>query len=368
MRLSRSAAARLLAGTVCFGTLVTLTAGMVNADCNAEGTSGNDVIVCDDVQDNGTPSLSTYAEDGNDSITYTNVETEGTIAIEGGAGDDTINVDNSRVTTVNGDDDNDQITITDSVVTESVDGDAGNDQITISANSYVNSVNGGTGNDTIEVAGAVGGIDAGADNDRVTISGDNAAVSGEINGGGGHDQLYFRFSTTSNSEYQAFVNALNSQPAFGGTVTWRDQTFTWTNFEELFALITLIQQAAPSPSESDGVIITMSQRVNRHHPAAPVAVVCTSGVVQIWDIYGGSGQFSFEVTGAQLATNAPITGGRYGTTVQLVDGVIHVNTVNNPYGGPYLFTITPADCGVTMPPPPPATPAPRGVGGRFLAL
>lgn len=107
----------------------------------------------------------------------------------------------------------------------SISADDGNDQITnrgslTEAGASRIAIEGGFGSDTVIVeGGAINGL----------ILGDD--VSGRRSGD--WDILAFQFTSSSQSEMNAFVTAVRGQSASGGSVVWRGLTYRWRGFEQI---------------------------------------------------------------------------------------------------------------------------------------
>jgi hypothetical protein len=200
---------------------------------------------------------------------------------------------------------------------------------------YLNgSVYGGLGADQFTMHGyTAGGIYGEDGNDTVYLIG--GTVIGLINGGPGSDVLTFQFTYTGSPAQIAAISAAfaAASPA-GGTISIGAQTFTWINFEYLYNLMTLI---AMEPGTEVTISIPAPQRLNADDLAAPVAVYCVSGAIEIWAIdAGGAGHFAFSVAAADVTA---------GTTVS-ADGIVFTSepggaftvTATGHDGKPYAFS------------------------------
>jgi hypothetical protein len=253
---------------------------------NTEGQDGDDIIIIDTgVSAGGSYVSGGYVgvitpESGNDIII--NNGYVGAIVGDGtlgdGSGDDTI-INNGNVSGIHGDsssgigsgDDNivnngnagsmtgdtlnddgsgnDTITNNGTINGLGIFGDtsigngSGNDIITnsgiVNSNIYGdNQAGNGTGSDAITNSGDVNGnIIAGGGNDTVTIQGNNANVSGTIDGGADYDTLTFNLSTDDPAQAEAWAAEFAAANPNGGTITINGHIYTWTNFEELLYFI-----------------------------------------------------------------------------------------------------------------------------------
>jgi hypothetical protein len=189
------------------------------------GNGGDDHIVINGEVGTGlTPQVigDNVTGDGGDDTIVINGHVDHTIwadDADGDGGDDTIIINGS---------------VSGSVVGDYVDGDGGNDVIIVNgstAHIYGDDAGGVGGDDYIEVNGSAGPIDAGGGADSVVI-GEDAQISGLIDGSYGFDTLTFEALT------QSEADALNPS---GGSITINGHTYTWTDFESLIGL--LIEQA-----------------------------------------------------------------------------------------------------------------------------
>ena len=279
--------------------------------------------------------------------------------IEGGRGNDTIvNAEFGDVDNIFGDSGNDSL-VNSGVVDWDMDGGWGDDTL-INLGNVDGDMIGYAGNDLLRNEGLVGDdIRAGWGNDTVQIVADTAFVTGIIDGGegpgnnsplepllpnegeiaadGDWDVLEFHVSSTDKDELDAFKALLDTKNASGGDISWNGMTFAWTNFEELKAILTWIELEAERSHSSDAVTIRVDNRLNWMDPAAPVAVYCVAGQVQIYGISGGSvGVFSLGAAMAELLAD-----GTFET-----DGVVVTGSATqiNVVAGGYQFVFDPALC------------------------
>ncbi|MCS7070819.1 MAG: hypothetical protein NZM00_04885, partial [Anaerolinea sp.] len=167
------------------------------------------------------------------------------------------------------------------------------------------------------------------------VAGQGAAIIGTINGGPGIDGLGFAF--TVNVPSLAAANAISAaiaaaSPA-GGTITIGLLTYTWTNFEALYNLLSF--------NIAEDVIITIpvTRRVNQHDVAAPVAIYCAAGGVELWTVdAGGAGRFAASILHTEV--NAGTTVSASGVTFVSTAGGAFTVTATGHDGKPYAFTGT----------------------------
>lgn len=226
------------------------------ADCSPDGTAGPDVIVCTGTDTNGVDGAA-----GNDTIT---IQSSATVTNTASAGiqDSSGNTTVTNFGTINGGNagSGDGVnlggsgnkTITNNgVVNGAQDGididGTGNSYIenygTVVGNSQ-SGIDGGNGNDTIinygTVTGVTEAVDASSGDDQVTIL-VGSSVNGDINGGSDVDTLIFKLEGD-----QATINAFNAYitangiNVASGALTFGGHTYTWSNFEDLQFLLSLI--------------------------------------------------------------------------------------------------------------------------------
>jgi len=96
-------------------------------------------------------------------------------------------------------------------------------------------------NEGAEVVGTDGtvAIDMMGGNDQVTLH-VKSTVVGTVDGGADFDTLTFQYESTSEDELADFAALIASLNPAGGTLSFGGRTFTWVNFEDLQALLTLI--------------------------------------------------------------------------------------------------------------------------------
>ncbi|MCS7071930.1 MAG: hypothetical protein NZM00_10525, partial [Anaerolinea sp.] len=205
---------------------------------------------------------------------------------------------------------------------------------------YLNGLlNCGDGNDTVSIGGFVNaGIACGGGSDIVSIfngvvAGQGAAVVGLIDGGPGIDGLVFNF--TVNVPSQAAANAISAaiaaaSPA-GGTVTIGQVTYSWINFEALYNLL------AFNINEPVIVTIPLARRINALDVAAPVAIYCVAGAVELWTVGAdGSGAHALSVSSAEVNAGTTISAAGVLFTAP-GDGSFTVRAAGHD-GKPYAFT------------------------------
>jgi hypothetical protein len=209
--------------------------GDIIGDNVSQAGSGSDVIV-----NNGDVGASIWADtrdgtgSGNDTV-INNGTIDGNLygdSVFGtGTGDDTI-TNNGTIGIIWGD--------------TNLGANASGDDV-ITNNGTSNSIHGdngagtGTGNDTITNNGAVNGdIIAGGGNDTVTIQGNDSSVGGIIDGGAGTDTLTFDLRSADPEQLDAWAAEIAAANPNGGTIILNGHTYTWTNFEDLQALLHLI--------------------------------------------------------------------------------------------------------------------------------
>jgi hypothetical protein len=185
------------------------------------GNGGDDRIVINgDVNVGGTPQVigDNVSGDGGDDTIIVNGTVSHTIWADdagGDGGDDTIIINGS---------------LTGSLVGDNVSGDGGDDTIIINgsaASIFGDDAGGVGGDDYIEINGSAGDIHGEGGADQVVL-GEDASVTGTIDGGAGNDTLTFDALT------QSQADALN--PA-GGSITINGHTYTWLNFENLLGML-----------------------------------------------------------------------------------------------------------------------------------
>lgn len=243
------------------------------ADGNSTTNSGNDTIT-----NNG--QVDTITGDGTNSLNNTG---DDTITNNGQAtwiyGDSTFGANNSG---------DDAITNT-GTVRFGIMGDgydntrnnAGNDTITNSGTAGY--IEGQGGNDTITNSGTViTSIDAGTGDDQVNLTGTQAQVGNDIDGGAGTDTLNFAMTTSDQAQY----NDAKTVIAAGGDgqFNWGAGVIQWLNFETL--LDNLVLQSAPAQNPA--------QPAPAQSPAEPEPVTLFSnGDIAAYRDANGTIRFSF---------------------------------------------------------------------------
>ncbi|MGQ9908277.1 MAG: beta strand repeat-containing protein [Candidatus Flexifilum sp.] len=361
-------------------------AGGVNT--SIQGGVGNDLII--NQTGVGATATDLLGGSGNDTITnggtvYLNIDggvgADSIVNFTGGSisnaygltGNDTITNGGTVLGEIRGGDDNDIIVNVGGALISVIGGDFGDDSI-VNNGSMVLMLYGGPGNDTIRnnglSAGAVlgdgddlfentssltggGGVNCGAGNDTAILGGTinsnvfcetgndsvviaagwpanhGASITGTIDGGAGTDTLTFSFTVTA-SELAAFNAVFPTLLASGGTVTIAGRTYTWVNFEQLINLLS----AAPEPAV---VTITLNRRLNFTDVAAPVALYCEAGGVDVWTVgASGVGSFAFSVSYAEVNAGTSYVAGGV-TFVSYPGGSFSVSAVGHD-GKPYTFT------------------------------
>jgi hypothetical protein len=187
-----------------------------------------------------------------------------------------------------------------------IDGGSGNQHLDV--NGTVNApiaVRLGDGNDSLYVHGGStvsGTVDMGAGDDMVRV-GDGAVIKNTMDGGEGgevngdtiligdtkvcsEDAVAVALAKTTGAQ----IAALNPD---SDSVTYRRQTYTWTQFEHIASGAT-IHSCAPGKI-ADG-------RMNAYDEGAPDALYCTvGGGISDWRIdRSGQGAFTFDVTAAAI--------------------------------------------------------------------
>ncbi len=249
----------------------------------------------------------------------------------GGNGNDTITVQDARLgDNAEGGDNNDLITVDHSFVSGNVDGNGGDDTVNIHNSGDIYDVNGGFGNDSLIVTGnstlyghLIGGngddtlivgatingdsdptaLDAGSGNDVVTLV-DGAKLNAALNGGNDYDVLQFRFTVGSQDEKDAFGKLLAQQDAACGFIEFKGQTFYWQDFEELQNLLRVLQANGSSVT----VTVLADSRLNQSDAAAPIAVYCNAGSIEVWVVDPTTGNGSLGFRGVQSALPVSING------------------------------------------------------------
>ncbi len=326
---------------------------IVHADCQPNGSGGNDNITCTGTDTNGV-----NGGNGNDTIT---VEAGASVshnndAIAGGDGNDYL-VNNGTITAtgvgfadgLQGNSGNDTLINNGTIIAggngmecegnttcvfvntgaieaieQGIYAGFGVDYITNTGNitSQNNvAIEGDSGNDIIANSGDVNGngtdISAGSGNDTVMLqdgaqsSADNRLV---VNGGTGTDQLVFNFSFHNPDELNAMAQQIAARSPAGGSITFRGQVYAWTNFEQL---VNLLQLIITQPSFTDG-------RLNAYEPWQTAAVYCEAqGGVKVLAIDANSqGQLAFSVDWATVQ-NAIAQAVNSGANTQIASGLGH---------------------------------------------
>lgn len=158
----------------------------------------------------------------------------------------------------------------------------------------------GGGNDTVVNNGTANGdINLGDGDDTMIVRNE---VNGTMDGGAGTDTLIFELTIigTEHDLNTVAQQMADANPA-GGTVIINGQRYTWTNFESLIELLSLID-VNPSPCANDG-------RINIFDCHAPVALY--GYPLQIYGVHPdtGEGTFAFSITQAQIdAAGIPESG------------------------------------------------------------
>jgi len=154
-------------------TLITVpgSTAVVMLDSFINGNSGNDLI------GKGTPGFFTLDNS----------------SVQGGQGNDTVSVDFATLTLINGNKENDSISVFASAQSSSVWGGQGNDVINIAGGTVINSnISGDLGNDVITMAAVttlIGSEFLGGEGDDAITVGSIAAYGASIDGGAGQDTL-----------------------------------------------------------------------------------------------------------------------------------------------------------------------------------
>lgn len=322
------------------------------ADCSTSSSGSDDTVTCDSTTTpnistgNGDDTISTndtattFISSGNDNDVIT-VDNSIVGIIGGGNGDDSISVDQSLVGSVNGGGGNDTLVVDDALGPINLSGGGGNDSIavdhaavllvtgdngddTISLNQgAVLVAGGGDGNDDITIGNSlVGAVGGGNDDDSVTLL-DGALVAGTIHGGDGFDTLKFKFKVGSQDEKDAFQKLLDAQDANSGYIEFDGHTYYWDTFEALRNLLYVAQGHGEAT-----VVVLSDSRLNQQDVAAPVAVYCKSGHVEVWVIDPNTGNGDKQL-------DAPITS--FPTSNAGIDASISGDQGVISYGG-YTYT------------------------------
>jgi hypothetical protein len=299
----------------------------------AHGNAGNDTVI-----NGGWLNGSAYG--GADSDTVVNLGGANATNLYGDAGNDSVFNGGYLIGTLFGGIGNDTLVNAAFAFAQAADLGDGDDQFTNGG--WLNStLQCGAGNDTVSVGGYIqGGIACGDGNDLVyilngVVAGQGAAVIGTINGGNGSDGLGFAF--TVNVPSLAAANAISAaiaaaSPA-GGTITIGSMTYTWANFEALYNLLSF--------NILEDVIITIpvTRRVNQHDAAAPVAIYCAAGGVELWAVSrDGAGSFAASIPYADVNAGTSLTVS--GVTFTSSVGGTFTVTATSHDGKPYTFTGT----------------------------
>ncbi len=320
-----------------------------NITCNGDqsgvvnGSTGSDLVVVNGTVD-GYVWTGGFSSNNAQSDTIINNGTVGDGQINGatlmsddglwgGAGSDTI-VNNG---TVNGGDygsifgdgsegaTDDDLIINNGTANGDINGDftaGGDDTIVING-----TVNGSVyGDASAEIIAAIiaqnGSYTGGGGNDLVILQ-DNAVVTGVIDGNLGYDTLQFAFQVQDWAEYQQLLAAIAAANPAGGEITYQGFTFTWLNFEQLVNLIEFIGQVQSGQITIKQLVEQWNSgdgRINGADAAAPAALYCQSGGVQVIDITdAGQAGESFTVSAEQIQTGVAqaLSGGQ---NVMLAEG------------------------------------------------
>lgn len=166
---------------------------LYSAADNVDSGDGNDQILIDAQG----PVTRVYGGPGDDLVRisgtnggsgYYNPMKLGVDNIDGGAGNDTLQlVSSAGISRIGGGDGNDIVDIKAGGWVSNVDGDAGNDIMDVVAGQMATSIHGGDGNDTITAqAKDVSVLDGGAGDDMIVV---NASYASYIDGGDGNDTI-----------------------------------------------------------------------------------------------------------------------------------------------------------------------------------
>lgn len=277
-----------------------------------------DEIVCLPPQDNGADrDVPTPASQRDDLNTDT---------AESGSGETRANieVDDEEDGTVTGTDDDDTIIVEDDGEIEG-DGDGivagdGNDIIINNGEIDVDgtAIDAGDGDDRIIIDGDTRSddgvaVDAGDGDDRITVeSGD---VDGVIDGGSGSDTLNFELEVEE-EDYREVLTQIY-EAGRSDTIDVDGDTYTFRSIEELNQALTIIREEA-DPNYTAANAAPFNARLNANDIAAPVAIFCKAGVIEVWDIGGGgSGSLAF----AALPTAGLLQAITSGQPVVIAEGI-----------------------------------------------
>jgi hypothetical protein len=321
-----------------------LNGGFVNADLN--GGTGNDSVV----NLGGAFVSQIYGDAGLDTVVNGGF-LNGT-AWGGDDNDIVVNLGGAQATNISGDFGNDSV-FNGGYLVGLLYGGFGNDTVVNAAYSYSAGADLGDGNDQFINGGYLNGnitcgagadqvslvspsymagsISCGSGNDTVYLLG--GTVIGLIDGGADSDAITFQFTYTGTPAQIAAIQAAFAvaNPA-GGTITIGAQTFTWTNFEFLYNFMNFIN-AEPGTI----ITITINRRVNAGDAAAPVAIYCEAGGVDLWTIdSSGSGSFAASIPYADVNAGTSVTVS--GVTFTSSAGGAFTVTATGHDGKPYAFT------------------------------
>jgi hypothetical protein len=228
------------------------------ADGCADGTTGNDNLTC-----SATPPTAGNTDDQFDADLGDDVMVQAAGVITGNMdGDGSISHDLRG----GGDGGNDTMTnygtVTASIAGDWVSGNGGDDTIynygQVNVNIMGDEALGVGGDDTIINAGTVENAIHGEDGDDTVILIDGANGGADhillLDGGPGTDVLVFRFTDPNVSK--EVETALAGQSAANGSLSIGNQTYTWTDFEEL-------RNEAPSTSAANRIKASTPTRWNK---------------------------------------------------------------------------------------------------------
>lgn len=321
-----------------------LNGGFVNADLN--GGTGNDSVV----NLAGAFVSQIYGDAGLDTVVNGGF-LNGT-AWGGDDNDIVVNLGGAQATNISGDYGNDSV-FNGGYLVGLLYGGFGNDTVVNAAFSYSAGadlgegddqfINGGYLNGNITCGGGAdqislvspsymaGSISCGSGNDTVYLLG--GTVIGLIDGGPNSDAITFQFTYTGTPAQIAAIQAAFAvaNPA-GGSITIGAQTFTWVNFEFLYNFMNFM-----NPEPGTIITITLNRRVNASDVAAPVAIYCEAGGVELWTVdANGAGSFAASIPYADVNAGTSLTVS--GVTFTSAAGGAFTVTATGHDGKPYAFT------------------------------